>query len=171
MNGDAPGRYEIYQYQITNNTKEYKIIGHWTDQLHLDVWTCFYRIRNVHECPDERLSCILILFGLYLRKTKVKRLTMHTPLQPWLNHTLFDIRNFSSETLKECVCNCNYIRLRSREQKSSGHWIKVWDSSRVLTFGIIKHDSPTTLPVRVQHSCRRGGFVNIKTSYSKCQIV
>lgn len=40
VNGDAPGRYEIYQYQITNNTMEYKIIGHWTDHLHLDVWLC-----------------------------------------------------------------------------------------------------------------------------------
>ncbi|XP_056131425.1 metabotropic glutamate receptor 4 isoform X2 [Lampris incognitus] len=37
VNGDAPGRYEIYQYQIVNNTTEYKIIGHWTDQLHLDI--------------------------------------------------------------------------------------------------------------------------------------
>ncbi|XP_070695331.1 metabotropic glutamate receptor 4-like [Pempheris klunzingeri] len=37
VNGDAPGRYEIYQYQITNGTTEYKIIGHWTDQLHLDT--------------------------------------------------------------------------------------------------------------------------------------
>ncbi|KAM8829761.1 metabotropic glutamate receptor 4 isoform X2 [Synchiropus splendidus] len=37
VNGDAPGRYEIYQYQITNETTEYKIIGHWTDQLHLDI--------------------------------------------------------------------------------------------------------------------------------------
>uniref|UniRef100_A0A4W6DCT5 Glutamate metabotropic receptor 4 n=1 Tax=Lates calcarifer TaxID=8187 RepID=A0A4W6DCT5_LATCA len=37
VNGDAPGRYEIYQYQITNSTTEYKIIGHWTDQLHLDM--------------------------------------------------------------------------------------------------------------------------------------
>ncbi|KAM9813248.1 metabotropic glutamate receptor 4-like [Neosynchiropus ocellatus] len=36
-NGDAPGRYEIYQYQIRNRTAEYKIIGHWTDQLHLTV--------------------------------------------------------------------------------------------------------------------------------------
>uniref|UniRef100_A0A8C6NTT1 Glutamate metabotropic receptor 4 n=1 Tax=Nothobranchius furzeri TaxID=105023 RepID=A0A8C6NTT1_NOTFU len=36
-NGDAPGRYEIYQYQIKNRTAEYKIIGHWTDQLHLNV--------------------------------------------------------------------------------------------------------------------------------------
>ncbi|CAM9121407.1 unnamed protein product, partial [Lampetra planeri] len=41
-NGDAPGRYEIYQYQIRNGTAEYKIIGHWTDQLHLnaDTYTC-----------------------------------------------------------------------------------------------------------------------------------
>uniref|UniRef100_A0A3Q3KE85 G-protein coupled receptors family 3 profile domain-containing protein n=1 Tax=Monopterus albus TaxID=43700 RepID=A0A3Q3KE85_MONAL len=37
VNGDAPGRYEIYQYQIMNKTTEYKIIGHWTDQLHLDI--------------------------------------------------------------------------------------------------------------------------------------
>lgn len=38
VNGDAPGRYEIYQYQMKHNTTEYKIIGHWADQLHLDVW-------------------------------------------------------------------------------------------------------------------------------------
>uniref|UniRef100_UPI0037E7FFF3 metabotropic glutamate receptor 4-like n=1 Tax=Semicossyphus pulcher TaxID=241346 RepID=UPI0037E7FFF3 len=37
VNGDAPGRYEIYQYQITSNTTEYKIIGDWTDHLHLDT--------------------------------------------------------------------------------------------------------------------------------------
>lgn len=36
-NGDAPGRYDIYQYQINNKTAEYKTIGHWTDQLHLNV--------------------------------------------------------------------------------------------------------------------------------------
>ncbi|XP_077067140.1 glutamate receptor, metabotropic 8b isoform X3 [Siphateles boraxobius] len=36
-NGDAPGRYDIYQYQITNKSAEYRIIGHWTDQLHLDM--------------------------------------------------------------------------------------------------------------------------------------
>ncbi|MCJ8729444.1 hypothetical protein PDJAM_G00106410 [Pangasius djambal] len=36
-NGDAPGRYDIYQYQINNKTAEYKIIGHWTDQLHLNI--------------------------------------------------------------------------------------------------------------------------------------
>ncbi|XP_067235486.1 glutamate receptor, metabotropic 8b isoform X2 [Chanodichthys erythropterus] len=36
-NGDAPGRYDIYQYQITNKSAEYRIIGHWTDQLHLNM--------------------------------------------------------------------------------------------------------------------------------------
>ncbi|KAF3843915.1 hypothetical protein F7725_015963 [Dissostichus mawsoni] len=35
-NGDAPGRYDIFQYQINNrSTAEYKVIGHWTNQLHL----------------------------------------------------------------------------------------------------------------------------------------
>lgn len=36
-NGDAPGRYDIYQYQNTNRSAEYRIIGHWTDHLHLNV--------------------------------------------------------------------------------------------------------------------------------------
>ncbi|XP_015197849.1 metabotropic glutamate receptor 4 isoform X2 [Lepisosteus oculatus] len=36
-NGDAPGRYDIYQYQIKNNTPEYKVIGQWTNQLHLNI--------------------------------------------------------------------------------------------------------------------------------------
>ncbi|XP_041113544.1 glutamate receptor, metabotropic 8b [Polyodon spathula] len=36
-NGDAPGRYDIFQYQITNRSKaEYKVIGHWADQLYLN---------------------------------------------------------------------------------------------------------------------------------------
>ncbi|XP_064154948.1 metabotropic glutamate receptor 4-like [Anguilla rostrata] len=37
VNGDAPGRYEIFQYQIKNSTAEYKAIGNWTDQLHLNI--------------------------------------------------------------------------------------------------------------------------------------
>ena len=38
--GDAPGRYDIFQYQINDeSTAEYKVIGHWTNQLHLYVRT------------------------------------------------------------------------------------------------------------------------------------
>uniref|UniRef100_A0A3P9LBS7 Glutamate receptor, metabotropic 8a n=1 Tax=Oryzias latipes TaxID=8090 RepID=A0A3P9LBS7_ORYLA len=36
-NGDAPGRYDIFQYQITNRTAEYRVIGSWTNKLHLKV--------------------------------------------------------------------------------------------------------------------------------------
>ena len=36
-NGDAPGRYDIYQYQLRNGSAEYKVIGSWTDHLHLQV--------------------------------------------------------------------------------------------------------------------------------------
>ncbi|ELW69522.1 Metabotropic glutamate receptor 4 [Tupaia chinensis] len=32
-NGDAPGRYDIYQYQLRNGSAEYKVIGSWTDHL------------------------------------------------------------------------------------------------------------------------------------------
>lgn len=38
-NGDAPGRYDIYQYQVRNGSAEYKVIGSWTDHLHLRVST------------------------------------------------------------------------------------------------------------------------------------
>uniref|UniRef100_A0A8C9YUE0 Glutamate metabotropic receptor 8 n=1 Tax=Sander lucioperca TaxID=283035 RepID=A0A8C9YUE0_SANLU len=37
-NGDAPGRYDIFQYQRTNrSTAEYKVIGSWTNKLHLKL--------------------------------------------------------------------------------------------------------------------------------------
>ncbi|KAM4615637.1 metabotropic glutamate receptor 8 [Polymixia lowei] len=37
-NGDAPGRYDIFQYQLTNrSTSEYRVIGSWTNKLHLKV--------------------------------------------------------------------------------------------------------------------------------------
>uniref|UniRef100_A0A8C5DC36 Metabotropic glutamate receptor 8-like n=1 Tax=Gouania willdenowi TaxID=441366 RepID=A0A8C5DC36_GOUWI len=37
-NGDAPGRYDIFQYQITNKSiAEYRVIGSWTNKLHLKV--------------------------------------------------------------------------------------------------------------------------------------
>ncbi|XP_048839657.1 metabotropic glutamate receptor 4-like isoform X1 [Brienomyrus brachyistius] len=54
-NGDAPGRYEIYQYQIRNRTAEYKVIGHWTDQLHLEVGSMFWP-GGVQEVPPSICS-------------------------------------------------------------------------------------------------------------------
>ncbi|XP_069565332.1 glutamate receptor, metabotropic 8a isoform X1 [Brachyistius frenatus] len=37
-NGDAPGRYDIFQYQINNRSAaEYRVIGSWTNKLHLKV--------------------------------------------------------------------------------------------------------------------------------------
>uniref|UniRef100_A0A8C4YA42 Glutamate metabotropic receptor 6 n=1 Tax=Gopherus evgoodei TaxID=1825980 RepID=A0A8C4YA42_9SAUR len=37
-NGDAPGRYDIFQYQLTNTTVPgYKAIGQWTEYLRLNV--------------------------------------------------------------------------------------------------------------------------------------
>ncbi|XP_056280267.1 glutamate receptor, metabotropic 8a isoform X2 [Pseudoliparis swirei] len=37
-NGDAPGRYDIFQYQTVNrSTAEYRVIGSWTNKLHLKI--------------------------------------------------------------------------------------------------------------------------------------
>ncbi|KAJ6634153.1 hypothetical protein lerEdw1_014129, partial [Lerista edwardsae] len=37
-NGDAPGRYDIFQYQLTNTTAPgYKAIGQWTEYLRLNI--------------------------------------------------------------------------------------------------------------------------------------
>ncbi|XP_030072681.1 metabotropic glutamate receptor 8 [Microcaecilia unicolor] len=62
-NGDAPGRYDIYQYQINNNTAEYKVIGHWINKLHLNLgdmqWSKGERTHPASVCslpckPGER---------------------------------------------------------------------------------------------------------------------
>ncbi|KAJ8264799.1 hypothetical protein COCON_G00138980 [Conger conger] len=36
-NGDAPGRYDLFQFQISNSSSGYKLIGQWVDMLHLNV--------------------------------------------------------------------------------------------------------------------------------------
>ncbi|XP_054202358.1 metabotropic glutamate receptor 7 isoform X7 [Homo sapiens] len=37
-NGDAPGRYDIFQYQTTNTSNPgYRLIGQWTDELQLNI--------------------------------------------------------------------------------------------------------------------------------------
>lgn len=37
-NGDAPGRYDIFQYQMSNvSSPGYRIIGQWTNHLRLNV--------------------------------------------------------------------------------------------------------------------------------------
>lgn len=37
-NGDAPGRYDLFQFQTTNtSTPEYKVVGQWVETLHLKV--------------------------------------------------------------------------------------------------------------------------------------
>lgn len=37
-NGDAPGRYDIFQYQVTNiSAPGYKYIGQWTNNLRINV--------------------------------------------------------------------------------------------------------------------------------------
>ncbi|XP_023079236.1 metabotropic glutamate receptor 8 isoform X4 [Piliocolobus tephrosceles] len=66
-NGDAPGRYDIFQYQITNKSTEYKVIGHWTNQLHLKVehmqWAHREHTHPVSVCslpckPGERKKTV-----------------------------------------------------------------------------------------------------------------
>uniref|UniRef100_A0A3Q4BXP3 G-protein coupled receptors family 3 profile domain-containing protein n=1 Tax=Mola mola TaxID=94237 RepID=A0A3Q4BXP3_MOLML len=37
-NGDAPGRYDLFQFQLTNSsTPEYKVVGQWVETLHLKL--------------------------------------------------------------------------------------------------------------------------------------
>ncbi|KAM8965603.1 metabotropic glutamate receptor 6 [Sarcophilus harrisii] len=36
-NGDAPGRYDIFQYQVTNGSGGYRAVGQWTESLKLNV--------------------------------------------------------------------------------------------------------------------------------------
>uniref|UniRef100_A0A5F8H8Y1 Glutamate metabotropic receptor 6 n=1 Tax=Monodelphis domestica TaxID=13616 RepID=A0A5F8H8Y1_MONDO len=36
-NGDAPGRYDIFQYQVTNGSGSYRAVGQWTESLKLNL--------------------------------------------------------------------------------------------------------------------------------------
>lgn len=47
-NGDAPGRYDLFQYQWNNITGPgYRVIGQWTETLQLNVSECQSRKANV----------------------------------------------------------------------------------------------------------------------------
>ncbi|KFQ88390.1 Metabotropic glutamate receptor 8, partial [Phoenicopterus ruber ruber] len=59
-NGDAPGRYDIFQYQITNKSTEYKVIGQWTNQLRLNVSTSLIMmlmLENTHLRSEQYKEC------------------------------------------------------------------------------------------------------------------
>ncbi|XP_074052177.1 metabotropic glutamate receptor 7 isoform X1 [Macrotis lagotis] len=52
-NGDAPGRYDIFQYQITNTTNPgYRLIGQWTDELQLNIDDMQWG-KGVREIPSS----------------------------------------------------------------------------------------------------------------------
>ncbi|XP_037656760.1 metabotropic glutamate receptor 7 isoform X4 [Choloepus didactylus] len=52
-NGDAPGRYDIFQYQTTNTTNPgYRLIGQWTDELLLNIEDMQWG-KGVREIPPS----------------------------------------------------------------------------------------------------------------------
>ncbi|XP_060036769.1 metabotropic glutamate receptor 7 isoform X2 [Erinaceus europaeus] len=52
-NGDAPGRYDIFQYQTTNTTTPgYRLIGQWTDELQLNIEDMQWG-KGVREIPPS----------------------------------------------------------------------------------------------------------------------
>lgn len=55
-NGDAPGRYDIYQYQLRNGSAEYKVIGSWTDHLQLRV-SAWWEGREGPPGGMDRVTC------------------------------------------------------------------------------------------------------------------
>nr|XP_046185278.1 metabotropic glutamate receptor 8-like isoform X3 [Oncorhynchus gorbuscha] len=66
-NGDAPGRYDIFQYQSTNrSTREYKVIGTWTNKLHLNMY-----IQTTTLTISLSLSASVSLGMLYMPKVYV----------------------------------------------------------------------------------------------------
>lgn len=61
-NGDAPGRYDIFQYQITNRTAEYRVIGSWTNKLHLKVsFRQKTHTRTAAELTQQRQKAFFVL--------------------------------------------------------------------------------------------------------------
>ncbi|XP_077373909.1 glutamate receptor, metabotropic 8b isoform X2 [Festucalex cinctus] len=57
-NGDAPGRYDIFQYQIDERSgPEYKVIGQWTNQLSLNMSALKFDSSAVLGAPPPTSSC------------------------------------------------------------------------------------------------------------------
>lgn len=70
-NGDAPGRYDIFQYQTTNTTNPgYRLIGQWTDELQLNVSTTypssFAHVMNGQTFNVLSLANILVFMFVWL---------------------------------------------------------------------------------------------------------
>ncbi|XP_051550395.1 metabotropic glutamate receptor 7-like isoform X3 [Myxocyprinus asiaticus] len=66
-NGDAPGRYDLFQYQISiNSTPGYKVIGQWTETLQLNLY-----IQTTTLTISMNLSASVALGMLYMPKVYV----------------------------------------------------------------------------------------------------
>nr|XP_060487611.1 metabotropic glutamate receptor 7 isoform X2 [Panthera onca] len=66
-NGDAPGRYDIFQYQTTNTTNPgYRLIGQWTDELQLNLY-----IQTTTLTISMNLSASVALGMLYMPKVYI----------------------------------------------------------------------------------------------------
>ncbi|XP_063282750.1 metabotropic glutamate receptor 7 isoform X2 [Pelobates fuscus] len=66
-NGDALGRYDIFQYQITNrSTPGYRLIGQWTDELQLNLY-----IQTTTLTISMSLSASVALGMLYMPKVYI----------------------------------------------------------------------------------------------------
>ncbi|XP_063116385.1 metabotropic glutamate receptor 7 isoform X6 [Cavia porcellus] len=66
-NGDAPGRYDIFQYQTTNTSNPgYRLIGQWTDELQLNLY-----IQTTTLTISMNLSASVALGMLYMPKVYI----------------------------------------------------------------------------------------------------
>lgn len=61
-NGDAPGRYDLFQFQMTNSSiPEYKVVGQWVETLQLKVWW-------FTDTQTKDAQCQMLFKCLYLNK-------------------------------------------------------------------------------------------------------
>ncbi|XP_068763215.1 metabotropic glutamate receptor 7 isoform X5 [Struthio camelus] len=66
-NGDAPGRYDIFQYHTTNtSTPGYRLVGQWTDDLQLNLY-----IQTTTLTISMNLSASVALGMLYMPKVYI----------------------------------------------------------------------------------------------------
>ncbi|XP_037109737.1 metabotropic glutamate receptor 8-like isoform X1 [Syngnathus acus] len=57
-NGDAPGRYDVFQYQMDEHSgPEYKVIGQWSHQLSLNMSALKFEPRGAPGAPPPASSC------------------------------------------------------------------------------------------------------------------
>lgn len=111
-NGDAPGRYDIFQYQISNrSTAEYRVIGQWTNQLHLNVRKMVPLLALISHASQSSSLLFSLVFVTYVLLSCSTTWSASTQIPFW--HRI-NAQKEESQCLQQTCCVAHGWQRQSR---------------------------------------------------------